>query len=1513
MTVSSAALRLLDAIEKIEIQSLAWGFTDGSLSEDELFELAGKVADGGGVPEDLIEELLDAKVMFEHRSGGSNERYRSRFAEMVRLLAASRQLFVGKPWQSAPRLVADFRVDRRPRRFPCRDRAPQAVLKDNAGVLGATGVRQELWTALTSSRGGFLLSSFQERTTARLLGPAADTGTIVTAGTGSGKTLAVYLPALIRIGEAIGADHWVKVLAVYPRTELLKDQFAEAYRNARSIDAVLMAKRLRPVRIGALFGATPNGPSTAEVDKKWQRRGADFVCPWLRCPACDGELLWRGSDVEAQREELRCANGVCARRVPESHIALTRETIQKRPPDILFTTTEMLNQRMSDHWTRHLFGIGLPFSKKPFMALLDEVHTYEGATGAQIALTLRRWRHLLGAPVTWAGLSATLAEAPTFFADLTGVAVEGVVEITPREDEIEERGADYQLLLRGDPASRASLLSTSIQAAMLVARSLDPPQRALSHGLFGRRAFLFTDDLDVTNRLYDDIRDAEGYDWWGKPKANVLPLASLRAGGVDAVLRDLEGQRWRMCEDIGHPLDQRLIVGRTTSQDSGVNMQSNIVVATAALEVGYNDPHVGAVIQHKAPRGMASFLQRKGRAGRQSTMRPITITVLSDYGRDRALYQAYEHLFDPSLQPQHLPVKNLYVLKMQAVFSFIDWLADRTVGPEKAWLWDILSRPHPQPSAAMNQVLVRVRALLLDVLNGKQVVIADLRSFISEALCIDEPTMDIVLWRAPRSILLEAAPTLARRLFRQWELAFSGEGNRHDHQVDYHPLPDFVPRNLFSDLSLPEVQVSLPAAQRGLDERMETMPILQALRQFAPGRVTRRFAFERAGLSHWVPVDPATPFQLLQISDFAEEFEYVGSFRANCNSPAEKDAIRVYRPWTVRMQPVPKSVLPSSNAFLSWRSELSTNGDPMVVPVPPRSSWRTYARSVSFHLHRFRASVTVRRFAAASHANVRTRQDDFAVTVGFQDAEGPAAVGFALEVDGFYVDLSLPSVAELVKIKLPAQLASSAWTGFLKESFRSDENLPVDLNDFQRDWLFQIFLSAICGRAGEQRSLSEAASEILAEDRLQAVLHEVMSELFDAVPPLQADDENAGDDDDPVDGLPNGNHHQGQHGITRLQRGLSDQIARPEVRACLRALARRFDEREDEAYGHWLRRTVLDTLGEALLQACMTAAPRHAAVEGLLVDIQDDSDSGTSRIWLTETTLGGAGVIQAFADRFASEPRVLFNALEAALSATDLELVDDGLRRVVELSLSDAEFAERLTSLRAAEGHKEFGERWRVFAGALAGRGAVDLSHALTVSLTSRLLRSGSGPALDALLLHLLERWDAVESGFGITIGLREFSYICAKDLAISAEVRKFLAKLPGPGAARVSVIAAVSNLLWPRAAEVRLQSLQSYNPYRGARATDPALVRSLLLSETSPQVDFSETSWKSALNAALEKFGSVRLVASGSAAPRLRSALIDLAATPVDVGFLQFFPTVERVERISGNISVSLVLREQV
>ena len=586
---------------------------------------------------------------------------------------------------------------------------------------------------------GLKLAGFQERAALRLAKEIDDSGTIVTAGTGSGKTLAFYLPALIRIGKAVDQSRWVKAMAIYPRSELLKDQLAEAYTMARRVDSTMREHGKRPISLGALYGATPrNATIEAVKHAKWTMRGGNFVCPWMRCPKCENELVWCREALSSGKENLVCMGEACGVQIPSAQVVLTRRALQQHPPDILFTTTEMLNQRLSDHWMRGLFGVGNSPSRRPFLALIDEAHTYEGTSGAQVALTLRRWRHLLRSPVSWVGLSASLTNAVDFFADLCGVPSDIVVEVTPSAEEFIEEGMEYQVLLRGNPAARASLLSTTIQTSMLLPRLLNPLEDTKASETFGQRTFLFTDDLDVTNRLFDDLRDAEAYSIFGKPDPARTPLANLRGLGDDAVMRDTQGQRWRVCEDIGHRLDQRLVVGRTTSQDGGVNHQANVVVATAALEVGFNDPMVGAVIQHKAPRQAASFLQRKGRAGRSREMRPIMLTVLSDYGRDRAYFQAFEQLFDPILEAQFLPIQNPYVLKMQAVYALFDWLAERTVGSSKAWQWDLLSRPDPRSGA----VLKATKDILKKIVQGDEATIAELRQWLEKALNIDRETAE---------------------------------------------------------------------------------------------------------------------------------------------------------------------------------------------------------------------------------------------------------------------------------------------------------------------------------------------------------------------------------------------------------------------------------------------------------------------------------------------------------------------------------------------------------------------------------------------------------------------------------------------------------------------------------------------------------------------------------------------------------------------------------------------------
>ncbi len=455
----------------------------------------------------------------------------------------------------------------------------------------------------------FELADFQLESISRILLEACstkETGTIVCAGTGSGKTLAFYLPAMTLIAERLqGSAHWVQCIALYPRNELLKDQLNEAYQQARSLDSLLKEKG-RKLLIGALFGDVPKNAeeiSRKKNDKYVGKWGApingSYTCPYLQCPAenCNGSMAWSEKDMKAGVERLRCNVAGCSTTIEQDEIVLTRDRMRSEPPDLLFTTTEMLNQRLGDSYINHLFGCRVPEHQKPHIMLFDEVHTYEGLNGAQVAMLVRRWRHRTKAKVQYVGLSATLRDARQFFSQLVGVDEQYVEEIQPKE--MISEGREYMLALRGDPVSRASLLSTTIQASMLMRRLLQPWDKP--DPLAGNKVFAFTDDLNVTNRLFFNLRDAEGRDGWNQPKMEGS-LANLHASTYGMGFY-LDGQRWDLVEKIGHPLDQRQIyrVSRTSSQDSGVDTNADTIVATASLEVGYNDSRVGAVVQHKAP------------------------------------------------------------------------------------------------------------------------------------------------------------------------------------------------------------------------------------------------------------------------------------------------------------------------------------------------------------------------------------------------------------------------------------------------------------------------------------------------------------------------------------------------------------------------------------------------------------------------------------------------------------------------------------------------------------------------------------------------------------------------------------------------------------------------------------------------------------------------------------------------------------------------------------------------
>jgi hypothetical protein len=173
---------------------------------------------------------------------------------------------------------------------------------------------------------------------------------------------------------------------------------------------------------------------------------------------------------------------------------------------------------------------------------------------------------MLRKPVSFVGLSATLRDGARFFARLTGLSEQSSLEVTPGTNEMIAEGAEYLLALRGDPVSRTALLSTTIQASMLLSRMLDQPDTRRSNGILGERIFLFADNLDVVNRMYFAMLDAEGRGSTGNFDMNRHPgggLAVLRFP-MSSQQRKLHGQDWAVPVEIGHSLqpNDRKAVGR---------------------------------------------------------------------------------------------------------------------------------------------------------------------------------------------------------------------------------------------------------------------------------------------------------------------------------------------------------------------------------------------------------------------------------------------------------------------------------------------------------------------------------------------------------------------------------------------------------------------------------------------------------------------------------------------------------------------------------------------------------------------------------------------------------------------------------------------------------------------------------------------------------------------------------------------------------------------------------------
>ena len=425
------------------------------------------------------------------------------------------------------------------------------------------------------------------------------------------------------------------------------------------------------------------------------------------------------------------------------------------------------------------------------------------------------------------------------------------------------------------------------------------------------------------------------------------------------------------------------------------------MVATASLEVGYNDPFVGGIIQHKCPADPAAFLQRKGRAGRKREMRPWTLIILSDFGRDRLAFQAYDDLFNPILSPRELPVGNPYIQRMHAAHALLDWLA-RTVFEANAW-YDTAG-----PALGSDPRIIKRRerqdrlALALRDLLNNPATRKDFMEYLKGALRLSEASVERLLWEPPRSLLLEVVPTLERRLRTNWQAGEIEGADLHGRS----PLPEFLSSTLFSELLLPEVQIILPPARLGGQELGEQMPVAQALREFAPGKVSRRFGIEHAHQRHWVEISVDESGLVFLEAVCERQWVECGQMRmARHRGPEE--SVRCVQPLVWRVTTPAKEILDSSSARLKWHTEISSEHLGLSINIPPKHAWETQISSSVICFFKLPSRARgVKRFAYGGEAMIRSDdgnsvQRHFAFSLGDAsiNEQLPAAVGFIAEVD----------------------------------------------------------------------------------------------------------------------------------------------------------------------------------------------------------------------------------------------------------------------------------------------------------------------------------------------------------------------------------------------------------------------------------------------------------------------------------------------------------------------------------
>lgn len=1515
MNLQAFVSEFLTFLEKREERLLSWGFynvcwtieeVECAFNEESPTSLRNawrEFTESGYTLAGLILKMRQRNLVY--RVPDTENTYRTRFAESVRLLVNLRQMFRQDDWATGPRLVSDIKMHITPRQYPRRDQVATNVWEQlrTRCKPSQEQLMRKCFFALADREGSPMnFSGFQLRAFERILGSYGSkgfSGSVVCAGTGSGKTKAFYIPAFLGMAPEMDQAPFTKIIAIYPRNVLLVDQLREAISEAEKIRPVLTDAGLRPIRFGALLGDTPFKSYFESVTPKkyhWKRRGnSGAIIPYLKSPVDGGrsELIWRDSDRKAGRTCLY-REGATEPDVPDGILSLTREELMDSPPDILFLSLEMLNREMCNPKWEKTFGMRCTPERSPRLMLLDEVHAHEGLSGAQAAWVLRRWRH-------WArlkflhvvGLSATLREAPQHLASVAGLSPSQVQEFRPRPGigdvgEMEAEGAEYNIAVKGDPAAGASLLGTSIQAGMLLSRlntprnlgNSDPTEKIRPEEFFRKKVFGFSDNLDSVNRWFSDMSDAESI---GPTHPLLASLRDIPTPGTPEGIRRRrieEGQVWELPRLIGHNLQNPLTITRCSSQDPGADTNSDLIIATSSLEVGFDDPEVGIILHHKRPGSMSSFIQRKGRAGRTRGARPWTVVVLSDYGADRLAFHSAEQLFQPEVDALMLPTLNPFVLRVQLALYLVDWIGKRLGGNSSAFRYLVGPSDYQPDRTLQGQAKELLRGLLDQGTTWKEFE-RDAHQFLVFGSGLAKESarelLNSLLWHEPRPLLMEVVPTLLRKLEVDWAYAYPTIPGSKEDGGSKRPLPKYIPKATFTELEVGEGILELEP-YRQTDREAETLPTSRLLFESCPGRVSKRFATIPGEPGYW----HAYSDQLIQGANIAvvEMLFPQHTFLEAVNG------VSVLQPDAVKVVHRPQTINDTSNGQWIWQTIARFQGDGELLPIRDVKPWQEVFTNAQAYLHSNAEWIELLRYAEESRFEMRRNKESVSGSLRLQRIADSGsldrqAIGFRLRADGIRFSLDQEHLDSRPPISL------STLERFRPDYFKHVVSNSPDLiglvNSFQAEWLAEMSLAMLTATALLKRLDMASAHALLAGKRPESAAR-VLDVIFQM----------------------RGVNTTGLEEEARLRTKLLEFWDDSVVRGILECLESVLWNQPDPDFFKWVQKRYAATLAQALRSAMVSLAPQVSEDE-LVLDILPRDDGGYD-LTVTESSPGGLGQIETIVNEIKRQPRRFLDAIEHSLnhcareqSSTDLLAVNRSV--VCETS---GQLSEAFSHARAATGFAALEEVKTELKVALQRRG-FQVLRGLIVSIVTKLIRPGSGTQSDQLI-HLLNRgWQRRSRSLGIAVPLRTFAYCCSRHRKVGSYLRDYFHHLGGEPPTDPQLFTQLQQLLLDTCEDSCSECLNQRGRYYDLGLPSRSLTRSWLKIDIQSITLSNHPDWQDRALEILRTEGRVRLLAGVSEQAVLAEALPKFFIEEINLESLRVPVSVARVEQAADCLSVVL------